>query len=149
MRTEDKLSRMKHHQSCRTIDNQSWTAWLLIDPDCGTAYATRSETEHRQLTFLRSRCPVAAPSLVAAPAVDRREPQANYEPAFNVSWKSVPPSVPNNGQSKIHKIAHKRNDRRMATSAAHPIGPYSRSQQQTKLIALGLTIRRGVCDLAP
>ena len=51
-------------------------------------------------------------------------------------WKSATPSVPNNRQSKIHKIAHKSNERSTITSTAHPAG--NRSQAP---IAVAVSIR--------
>src|SRR5215472_2043052 len=51
-------------------------------------------------------------------------------------WKSATRSVPNNRQSKIHKIAHKSNERSTITSTAHPAG--NRSQAP---IAVAVSIR--------
>ena len=101
--------------------------------------------------FLAFTVSCAALSLAAAPPVDRREQKANYEPASNVSWKSVQPSVPNNRQSKdqcrtiakaIHKIAHKSNDRRMATSTAHPMGPSTRTPIAVSIKSVWRTLPR-------
>ena len=44
------------------------------------------------------------------------------QPREGFSWKSAPLGVLNNCQSRIHRRAHKSNERRTTTSTAHPTG---------------------------